>query len=308
MVIPILGNPGEPGYWDIIFDVIPFPIYVADVATHDVICLNRAMRQRIGEVGSQKCYQAIYGQESPCFFCKIDALEANGTQHDKCLVFEHFNDVDDRWYQLQEALITWFDGRRAKYSIAVDISALKAVQNALAEAHAELALKNKALARASITDTLTGLNNRGKLDEVLAAEMARSARSGTPLSIILADIDLFKSINDTYGHPAGDEVLIRIADILRVTLRSIDIVGRWGGEEFMIICPNTDLNGAETLAEKLRHAIADHDFPTIGQKTASFGVVQYLPGEKPQEIIGRADKALYRAKARGRNRVEVAEG
>ncbi len=308
MVIPILGNPGEPGYWDIIFDVIPFPIYIADVATHDVICLNRAMRQRIGDVGGQKCYQAIYGQESPCFFCKIGALETEGAQRDTCLVFEHFNDVDDRWYQLQEALITWFDGRRAKYSIAVDISALKAVQNALAEAHAELALKNKALARASITDTLTGLHNRGKLDEVLAAEMARSTRSGTPLSIILADIDLFKSINDTYGHPAGDEGLIRIADILRVTLRSIDVVGRWGGEEFMIICPNTDLNGAETLAEKLRRAVANHDFPTIGQKTASFGVVQYLPGEKPQEIIGRADKALYRAKARGRNRVEVAEG
>lgn len=306
MVTAALGNPGEPGYWDIIFDVIPFPIYVVDVATHDLICVNRTMRQRIGETLAAKCHQAIYRQDSPCFFCRMGELESMGVGRDNCLVFEHFNDVDDRWYQLQEALITWFDGRRAKYSIAVDISALKAVQNALAEAHAELALKNKALAKASITDPLTGLFNRGKLDEMLSYEIARSARTSTPLSVIMTDVDNFKWVNDTHGHPAGDQVLVRFAEVLRINLRNVDSVGRWGGEEFMAICPTTDLRGAEVLADKLRRAIEAHDFPHIGRQTASFGVAQLLPGEKPQEVIARADRALYRAKGAGRNKVESA--
>ncbi len=159
----LIGTPGDPGYWESIFDVIPFPVYVADHATYEIICANRAMRQQSGACSGQTCYHAVYRQDSPCFFCKMPELVRAGAPTggagavasgrgsggtagaggDSGIVFEHFNDVDDRWYQLREMMITWFDGRLAKYSIAVDISALKAVQNALAEAHAELALKNR---------------------------------------------------------------------------------------------------------------------------------------------------------------------
>ncbi|MGE5503066.1 MAG: ATP-binding protein [Actinomycetota bacterium] len=148
----LVGTPSDPGYWEVFFDVIPFPVYVAEFDTHEVICANRAMRQRVqGPAVGRKCFEAIYNQTSPCLFCSMPELARTAPGNsDNCVVFDHFNDVDDRWYQLREVPITWFDGRKAKYSIAVDISALKEVQNALAEAHAELALKNRDLSAAVV--------------------------------------------------------------------------------------------------------------------------------------------------------------
>jgi signal transduction histidine kinase len=139
------GNPSDPGYWEVIFDVIPFPVYVADSETYDIICANRAMMQRVAVRPGDKCHSAIYQQSAPCSFCRMRELEQVAARGANYLEFELFNDIDDRWYQLRETMVAWFDGRRAKYSIAVDISALKEVQNALAEAHAELALKNRRL-------------------------------------------------------------------------------------------------------------------------------------------------------------------
>ncbi|MBI5165075.1 MAG: response regulator [Magnetospirillum sp.] len=147
-VASVAGTATDPGYWEVIFDVIPFPVYVADVTTRRIICANRAMRQRTGAAPGQICHQAIYRQDSPCIFCKVPELLQADPASEPCIVFDHFNDVDDRWYQLRESLISWFDGRRGKYSIAVDISPLKEVQNALAEAHAELALRNRDLGTA----------------------------------------------------------------------------------------------------------------------------------------------------------------
>ena len=172
----------------------------------------------------------------------------------------------------------------------------------------QVAERTVELQRVASTDMLTGLHNRRKLDEVLAHEMERVQRYGGGLAIVLLDIDHFKHTNDTYGHPAGDRVLAAVAAILRAGARSIDSVGRWGGEEFMVICPQTDLDGARALAELLRVRLASADFPEVGRKTCSFGVATLGKGETATSLLGRADAALYRAKQGGRNQVAYDTG
>jgi len=167
----------------------------------------------------------------------------------------------------------------------------------------KLSRLNRELARLSVTDRLTGIYNRMKLDEALAAEIQRCRRYDQALAIVLIDIDHFKRINDTYGHQAGDRALIEIAGLLSESSRETDVVGRWGGEEFMILLPHTDLAGASRLAEKMRTTIAEHEFAGIGQQTASFGVAAYIIDDQPNDLVARADAALYEAKRAGRNQV-----
>lgn len=152
-------------------------------------------------------------------------------------------------------------------------------------------------------DALTKLFNRRKFDEVLLLECERARRTQSPLTVIIADIDKFKSVNDIYGHQAGDQLLVAVAGILQQGVRKLDMVVRWGGEEFVILCPSTNLHGACALAEKIRIDIENHDFATVGVKTCSFGVAEFHPDERPEDVIKRADEALYRAKNGGRNRV-----
>ncbi len=167
----------------------------------------------------------------------------------------------------------------------------------------KLSRLNRELARLSVTDRLTGIYNRMKLDEALAAEIQRCRRYDQALAIVLLDIDHFKRINDTYGHQAGDRALIDIARLLSEGSRETDVVGRWGGEEFMIVLPHTDLAGAGRLAEKMRTTIAAHEFSGIERQTASFGVAAYRIDDQPNDLVARADAALYEAKHGGRNRV-----
>lgn len=155
------------------------------------------------------------------------------------------------------------------------------------------------------TDKLTGLFNRQKLDVKLEMEFLRARRSGAPLSVIILDLDHFKNVNDTWGHQVGDQVLVCTAQLLTARLRQTDCAGRWGGEEFMVICPDTDLEGARALAETLRQAIAAQIFPTAGHQTASFGVACCTVGDQVKTLVSRADQALYEAKHLGRNRVEA---
>jgi diguanylate cyclase (GGDEF)-like protein len=301
----IMSGPTRPEYWDTIFDAVPFPIYVVDIARLELINANRAMRLKSGAQAGDKCYRAIYGRQAPCIFCPIEQLSSAPQPLGASVILEYFNDVDDRWYQLQESLISWFDGRVAKYSIAVDISRLKETQNALAEAHAELSLKSKELERLVATDEVTGLCNRRRLYDILTLEAERSKRYASPVSIFIVDIDKFKSVNDSFGHQVGDQVLQGIASILRHGVRKVDTVGRWGGEEFIVICPNTVATDAVNLAEKLRAAIHHHVFPLGGRQTCSFGVAELKENETCEKLFGRADAALYRAKEFGRDRVEL---
>ena len=157
----------------------------------------------------------------------------------------------------------------------------------------------------SITDALTTLNNKFYFSKILS-KMISEAKSDYryKLSLIIFDIDFFKKVNDTYGHQVGDYVLKDLSSVIKKTIRSDDIVARWGGEEFVVLC-NVDSSCAEMLAQKLRRQIEAHKFEKVGQITCSFGVSGYHKDDNEKSFLQRADKALYMAKENGRNMVEV---
>jgi len=156
---------------------------------------------------------------------------------------------------------------------------------------------------ASRTDSLTGLRNRRGFLEACDHALRRSRRSGQPLSVILADLDHFKKVNDARGHAAGDDVLKGVAREFVASLREQDTVGRWGGEEFVVLLPDTDLAGALRAAENLRRRVEGLAIEAgEGFLTVSLGVAEYRPGTDIEETVARADRALYRAKEEGRNR------
>jgi len=154
----------------------------------------------------------------------------------------------------------------------------------------------------SVTDPLTNIGNRLKLDNELLSALDHNNNHAQPFGLVMIDIDHFKSINDQYGHQIGDVVLQQFAKILKQHSRSTDIVGRWGGDELMIIYHNTNLEGAYNHAEKLRKIIADSEFEHGIRMSASFGVTQPAPGISFKQLLECADEALYNAKGEGRNR------
>lgn len=160
----------------------------------------------------------------------------------------------------------------------------------------------------AVTDPLTSLYNRMKINSVIQTEISRAKRSQCNFSIILLDVDHFKTINDKHGHQAGDRVLSRIAKLIKNRTREIDTAGRWGGEEFLVLCPETDLEGATKLAENLREEISQCTLKPAKQVTVSLGVAQHRVGETDEQLIERADVALYSAKEAGRNRVRISKG
>jgi diguanylate cyclase (GGDEF)-like protein len=162
----------------------------------------------------------------------------------------------------------------------------------------------------SVKDSLTGCFTRGHAIEVIDAELRRARRSQTPVSLIMFDLDHFKDVNDRYGHLCGDAVLGAVGKRMKEVLRGSDLKCRYGGEEFLVLLPETPLHGARRVAETLRREIAERPVPWAGEAltvTASFGLAQTMPGEvNVQAVIGRADQALYRAKDDGRNCVRIA--
>ena len=161
--------------------------------------------------------------------------------------------------------------------------------------------------RLSEQDYLTGLCNRRKIHEVIENEITRSRRYNSSFAVILLDIDNFKKTNDTYGHNAGDKLLVDISDVIKRTIRESDTVSRWGGEEFLVFCPETSIDGASALAEKLRTNIESNEFDGVDYKTASFGIARIEHGDTVKSLISRADKALYSAKSSGKNRVVASD-
>jgi polar amino acid transport system substrate-binding protein len=163
---------------------------------------------------------------------------------------------------------------------------------------------NRVLLELTRTDALTGVGSRHYLDQELMRLLDHYQRYGERFSIMVIDLDYFKEVNDRFGHPTGDRVLIEFVGQVRQHLRKTDIFGRWGGEEFLIICPNTGLQQVEVLAERIRQAISAHTFEETGRQTVSIGLaVCEDDGITPARLVALADKALYAAKAAGRNRV-----
>jgi diguanylate cyclase (GGDEF)-like protein len=201
------------------------------------------------------------------------------------------------------------EGREIRLSLDPPAGGLSPEAGALAEwlaSQATIALENARLhhvvRRQAITDELTGLVNRRRFNEVLDDEIERSRRHGTTLSVLLADLDDFKRINDRFGHPAGDEALREFANLLRVHLREIDVAGRLGGEEFAVLLPETDLEGALAVAERLRRHVDAR--AASGERdvrlTTSIGVAQYHSGSR-EDLLRQADEGLYQAKQQGKN-------
>jgi diguanylate cyclase (GGDEF)-like protein len=180
--------------------------------------------------------------------------------------------------------------------------------------HAVVALENARLhrivERQALVDGLTGLANRRQCEDTLASELARLERFGGPLAVVVADLDWFKDVNDRYGHPSGDAVLREFARLLQDLVRDVDLAGRWGGEEFMLILPGTDLAGGAQVAERVRLALAGRIVLSAEGSpipvTASFGVAATPPASTAAELFSAADAALYEAKRNGKNRVETA--
>jgi diguanylate cyclase (GGDEF)-like protein len=181
-------------------------------------------------------------------------------------------------------------------------------------AHAVVALENarlhRVVERQALVDGLTGLANRRQAEDALATEISRAERFDNPLTVVLADLDDFKALNDHYGHPAGDAVLRGFAGILEETLRESDLSGRWGGEEFLLLLPGTDSPGAMLLAERIRATLAGRAILTPDgaavRVTSSFGLASHVPGMSEIELVTAADSALYAAKRAGKDRVEGA--
>jgi len=170
----------------------------------------------------------------------------------------------------------------------------------------KIAAAEKRLRRLAVVDALTGLNNRHHFQQVWELEMARLRRSGGQACVLMADLDHFKVINDSRGHVIGDQVLMGVSQVLKQGVRDVDALARWGGEEFLLLMPDTPLDVALLVAERLRASIHAYRLDAEAADiriTASFGLTQLQPADTLSQAIARADQAMYRSKAQGRNRV-----
>lgn len=183
---------------------------------------------------------------------------------------------------------------------------VNSLRHRLSDSNRQLKSAFDRIEQIAIRDELTGVYNRRYLMDALEREALRAKRVGTPLSVCLFDLDQFKRINDTLGHPAGDAVLRHFAQLAGSGLRGVDVFGRYGGEEFLLVMPDTDGQGARAAAERIRATVENAGFPQVPgdwQVSTTIGVATRRPQEEIQALIGRADGALYAGKAAGRNRV-----
>ncbi|MFA6899119.1 MAG: diguanylate cyclase [Desulfurivibrionaceae bacterium] len=286
------------------------PIFVLD-KNHLVTNWNKACEKMTGVkaqrvVGTSDHWRAFYSTKRSC----LADLVLDGAYDS----FPKFYEAFDTSTFLHDGVRSegWFDnvGGKNRYLIfdAVPIynrsKELVAVIETLQDISERKKLEEE-LERLATTDALTGLYNRHRFNELLVQEVARSRRYHTPLSLIMFDLDYFKNINDTYGHAVGDQVLQTVADIIRKNVRATDFVGRWGGEEFMVLCPEATEKDAVFTAEKLRVLVESHIFETVKTITLSCGATRFKAHDSVDLFVSRADDGLYRAKDKGRNIVEI---
>jgi len=247
----------------------------------------------------------------------IDKLKSNNInisslfiEHDD-FFFPKIGDDKDSWItqmkylQDNERIVSMLEGSTPKaflVSIKFIATSLHTVVTFTEITH--IAIEKKELENKAFWDELTGTYNRSFFNEELKKEIANFKRTVSKLSCIMFDIDLFKNFNDTYGHQTGDDVLLGISKLVKTKVRKTDTLARWGGEEFIIILPNTSLEKAKNVAEILRSAIEKHSCKDDLKVTCSFGVAEIEENDDSKSLIAKVDKALYKAKELGRNRVE----
>ncbi|PLX66450.1 MAG: hypothetical protein C0602_12395 [Denitrovibrio sp.] len=211
--------------------------------------------------------------------------------------------VKNNYAYYKEIIIATKDKQKCFLKMYVD--PIKSVDGKVTGAHCFMTdvTSKKELEHLSITDKLTGLNNRQKLDQVLQYEYSQSQRYGSVFSIILLDLDDFKQVNNNHGHLVGDNVLIKLADILRANVRDSDTVGRWGGEEFLVVVTKASEQETKLVAEKLRLEIESENFNISTPVTASMGVCSNNGDTAFNDMLSLADRALYQSKRKGKNRI-----
>ena len=287
-----------------IFESINDPFNIIDT-DYRIIKANESYAQIRGKTIAQligkRCFEVLQNRQSPCEGCSVKVTFDTGEPHTKEKLGRYSN-VSQIWLEIYTYPI--FDEMGRVVSVIEytrDITKRK-------QAEEERDILVKKLVHLSRTDDLTGLLNRRALIEKLGDEVRRSRRYKADLALIICDIDYFKEINDTHGHDAGDKVLQIISSLMKDLLRQTDVIGRYGGDEFLLILPETSLKGAREIAERIHDAVKEYEIK-IGldspiKTTVSLGVAQFdSEKEDVTDLVKRADNALYIAKGKGRDRV-----
>ncbi len=213
--------------------------------------------------------------------------------------------VDDRQSDVLRGFEFGADDYLCKPFKQLELRTRLKVGELIIRSHEEVAEAHEALKFEASHDFLLRIWNRRAIIELLGKELSRARRAQTPISVLLADLDLFKRVNDNYGHLVGDEVLRSAAEKMAIAVRKDDYVGRYEGEEFLVVLPSCTAEAAREVAERVRQTIANEPLPNEVEMTVSIGVSQWRSGQEIRNLLHRADVALYRAKQTGRNRVEV---
>jgi len=275
-------------------DALPYPFQIIDTASHRIVVANRATDVSGSSAEGLACYAATHGADRPCDDPAHPCPLVMAQTERRPVVVEHIhrNEAgDDRIVEVHGYPILEADGNvRRCIEYAIDVTERKEMQ--------------EQLVLLAETDALTGAWNRRKFYDLLDVEMTRSARYNRPLVLLMMDLDHFKQINDTLGHDVGDSVLQELVKMLKMQLRTSDVLARSGGEEFLVLAPETTLESGRLLAEKLVQASRSHRYPRADTVRLSIGVAAYQPNDSLDDLLKRADQALYRAKNNGRDRWE----
>ena len=300
----------------LISDQTPALMWVAD-AKGERVFLNRPWAVHVGadvdRLDSVDWREFIHADDRVAYFAMLDGLIAKP----KAAEIEYrLRRHDGEYVWFFEKILPRLDNGGVFLGLiasATDISAIKQAEAVLSSANQELerevARRTAQIELMMLTDFLTGAGNRRLVTKRLAEEMTRSRRYGRSLSVIFIDLDHFKRINDGYGHSAGDTVLVSVAQCLHGCLRGSDLLGRFGGEEFVALLPETAIEDARQVAERMCADVASLKLAQITETvTVSAGVAEWIPGETGDALLARSDRALYRAKQEGRNCCRVDTG